>query len=49
MIPVPESIPEPEKQKISEIYDSDSDSRKKWNHNTYRGVMVLGLESIPES
>ena len=42
MIPGPESIPEPELHTFSEIDDSDSnsDSRKKWNHNTYRGVMI---------
>ena len=28
---------------------SDSDSRKTLNHSTYRGVLVLGLESILES
>ena len=51
MIPGPESIPEPELHTFSEIDDSDSnsDSRKKWNHNTYRGVMIPWLESIPES
>ena len=51
MILGPESIPEPELHTFSEIDDSDSnsDSRKKWNHNTYRGVMIPWLESIPES
>ena len=34
---------------VSEIDDSDSDSRNKWNHNNYRGVRVPGLETIPES
>ena len=42
IIPGPESIPEPELHTFSEIDDSDSnsDSRKKMNHNTYRGVMI---------
>ena len=50
MIPGSESIPEPEVNQFSEIDDSDSDSgtRNKWNHNTYKGVKVPGLESIPE-
>ena len=25
---------------LHQFYDSDSDSRKKWNHNTYRYVMI---------
>ena len=51
MIPGSESILEPELHHFSEIddSDSDSDSRNKWNHNTYRGVKVPGLESIPDS
>ena len=50
MIPGSELVPEPELHHFSEIddSDSDSDSRNKWNHNTYRGVKVPGLESIPE-
>ena len=51
MIPGTESIPEPELHHFSEIDDSnsDSDSRNKWNHNTYRIVKFTGLELIPES
>ena len=49
MIPGSESIQEPELHHFSEIDDSDSDSKNIWNHNTYWGVEVPGLESIPES
>ena len=45
MIPGLESIPE----HPFCGFDSDSDSRIKRNHNAYRGVIVVGLESIPES
>ena len=45
MIPGLESIPE----HPFCGFDSDSDSRIKRNHNAYRGVIVVGLESNPES
>ena len=43
-----ESISESDSHHFLEIGGSDSYSRKKWNHHSYRGVMIPGLESIPE-
>ena len=44
MIPGLQSIPESE---LHPLCGSNSDSRKNRNYNTFRVVMVLGLELIP--